>query len=89
MDEKKSIIEEALDAFACGIKCPVDNLDSVLPVSVVLHGYGRLDVANQLVINLSKFTEIDLSAYFPNLNYTLKVCENVVEEAGDGAKQNG
>lgn len=88
MDEKKSLSEETLDAFARGIKCPVDSLDSVLPVSVVLHGYGRLDVANQLVINLSKFTEIDLSVYFPNLNYTLKVCENELKEAGDGAKQN-
>lgn len=90
MDEKKSedIVKETLDAYARGVKCPPDSLDSILPVSVVLHGYGRIDVVNQVEFSMSIGTEIDLSVYYPNLNYTLKLCENVVEEAEDGVKQN-
>lgn len=90
MDEKKDedIVKEILDAYTRGVKCPPDSLNSVLPVSVVLHGYGRIDVVNQVELSLSTETEIDLSVYYPNLNYTLKLCENVVEEAEDGARQN-
>lgn len=72
---------EFLDSIKKGFKGYPIKPDDLLPVRVTLMGYADLACVQSVDFYFTKDSEIDLSHYYPNLNLTLKLCENVTAGA--------